>query len=68
MLITGSLKKVQGGALGLKPEVITGIPPKVNTERRVKEPPSLTVVSVYMGIIVLGHLMLSVIFRLCTVL
>lgn len=32
---TESLKKVHGGALGSKPEAITGIPPKVDTEQSV---------------------------------
>lgn len=40
---------MHGGALGSKPEAITGIPPKVNTEQRVEQPLSLTVVSVWLG-------------------
>lgn len=43
---TGSLKKERDGALGSKPEAITGIPPKVNGEQRVEEPLSRTIVSI----------------------
>lgn len=47
---TESLKKVHGGVLGPKPEAITGIPPKVNTDQEsVEEPLSLTIVSAYPG-------------------
>lgn len=40
---------MHSGALGWKPEAITGIPPKVNTQQRVDEPLSLAVVSIYLG-------------------
>lgn len=51
---TGSLKTVGGGALGSEPEAITGIPLKVNTEQRVEEPLSLSLLCIYVGMKVWG--------------
>lgn len=48
-------RKCMVGALGSKPEAITGIPLKVDREQRAEEPLSLTIVSIiYLGMRVWG--------------